>query len=138
MSALPSAGPLASWVGVCLGRQESASTSRSNRCAKGNRFVRALAHQIVHVPSTTKGSNWEGLFERRQNRPGPNNELWAVAHRMLRAIWKTLAEAVDSIEQGPNVLDATRFAARMKRLQCEFRLHGINPDFKPINGESMG
>jgi len=28
-------------------------------------------------------------------------------------------------------------AARMKRLRREFRLHGIEVDFKPINGESM-
>jgi len=56
---------------------------------------------------------------------------------MLRLIWKMLAEAVDYIEQGPRVMDAARFAARMKRLRREFRLHGMDLDFKPINGESM-
>ena len=33
----PSAPQLASWVGVCPGRQESAGESSSNRSAKGNR-----------------------------------------------------------------------------------------------------
>jgi hypothetical protein len=56
---------------------------------------------------------------------------------MLRLIWKMLAEAVESIEQGPGVMDAARLAARMKRLRREFRLHGTDLDFKPLNGESM-
>jgi len=30
-----------------------------------------------------------------------------------------------------------RLAARMKRLRREFRLHGFQVDFTPINGESM-
>ncbi len=34
--AFPSAAQLASWVGVCPGRQESAGLSYSNRSAKGN------------------------------------------------------------------------------------------------------
>lgn len=137
VSAFPSAGQLASWVGVCPGRQESAGVSRSNRCAKGNRFVRALICQIAHAASRTKGSYWEALFQRWQKRLGPNKALWAVAHRMLRLIWKMLAEAVDYVEHGPRVLDPARLAARMRRLRREFRLHGIDLDFKPINGESM-
>lgn len=48
-----------------------------------------------------------------------------------------LAEAVNYTEQGPGVMDAARLAARMKRLRREFRLHGIDLEFKPINGESM-
>jgi transposase len=135
--AFRSAGQLASWVGVCPGRQESAVISRSNRCAKGNRFVRALICQIAHAASRTKGSYWEGLFQRWQKRLEPNKALWAVAHRMPRLIWKIPAEAVDYIEHGPRVMDPARLAARMKRLRREFRLHGIDLDFKPINGESM-
>ena len=38
-AAFPSAPQLASWVGVCPGRQESAGESSSNRSAKGNRSM---------------------------------------------------------------------------------------------------
>jgi len=40
--AFPSAAQLASWVGVCPGRQESAGESNSDRSAKGNRTMRRL------------------------------------------------------------------------------------------------
>ena len=37
---------LASWVGVCPGREESAEVSKSNRSPKGNRMMRRL---LTHV-----------------------------------------------------------------------------------------
>jgi transposase len=41
-AAFPTAAQLASWVGVCPGRQESAEVSSSDRSAKGNRSMRRL------------------------------------------------------------------------------------------------
>ena len=136
VAAFPSPAQLASWVGVCPGRQESAGVSRNNRCAKGNRFVRALICQIAHAASRTKGSRWEALFQHWQRRLGRNKALWAVAHRMLRLIWKLLATGVDYIELGPRALDPARLEARMRRLQREFRQHGIEISFTPTNAVS--
>jgi transposase len=45
--AFPSAAQLASWVGVCPGRQESAGVSSSDRSAKGNRSMRRLLNQLA-------------------------------------------------------------------------------------------
>jgi len=44
---LASAGKLASWVGVCPGRQESAGVSTSNRSPKGNHTLRRVLSQIA-------------------------------------------------------------------------------------------
>ena len=41
----PSAGQLASWVGMCPGLQESAGESSGNRSAKGNRAMRRPLNQ---------------------------------------------------------------------------------------------
>ena len=41
----PSAEQLASWVGVCPGREESAAVSKSNRSPKGNRMMRRVLNQ---------------------------------------------------------------------------------------------
>ena len=48
--AAPSAGQLASWVGVCPGREESAGESRSNRSAKVSGPIldcKRVAHGLV-------------------------------------------------------------------------------------------
>ena len=52
--AFPSAPQLASWVGVCPGRQVSTGESTSNRSAKGNRAMRRLLNQLAHALSAKK------------------------------------------------------------------------------------
>jgi len=50
LQAFPSAGQLASWVGVCPGREESARGSRSNRSAKVSGPIldcKRVAHGLV-------------------------------------------------------------------------------------------
>jgi len=53
-NAFPSAPQLASWVGVCPGRQVSTGESTSNRSAKGNRAMRRLLNQLAHALSAKK------------------------------------------------------------------------------------
>ena len=45
----PSAAELASWVGSCPGRQESAEENHSSRSPKGNRFVRRILSQAAQA-----------------------------------------------------------------------------------------
>ena len=46
-TAFPTAGHLASWVGVCPGREESAGISASQHCPKGHRPLRSLLAQLA-------------------------------------------------------------------------------------------
>lgn len=128
-AAFASARQLASWAGVCPGRQESAEVSRSNRCPKGNRFVRSLLAQIAHAASRTKGSHWEDLFSRLSKRIGVQKALWAVAHRLLRLIWKILYLKVTYHERGPRAWDPVRLARRMQHLKRQFAALGYDLNF---------
>src|SRR5262249_40637217 len=60
----PSAGQLASWVGVCPGRQESAGESSTNRSAKGNRAMRRLLNQLAHAAVRKRDCYLQVLFKR--------------------------------------------------------------------------
>lgn len=131
VAAFPSPGHLASWVGVCPGRKESAGVSTSNRCAKGNRFVRCLLSQMAHAAARTKGTFWEALFKKLQPRLGVKKALWAIAHRLLRLIWKILAEGVTYQERGAGITDPVCLRRRMLRLQKEFLHHGFEIQFTP-------
>ena len=135
-AAFPSARQAASWVGVCPGRQESAGQSSSDASPKGNRFVRGLLCQVAHAAVRTKDSYWESLFQRWVRRMPAAKALWAVAHRLLRLIWKLLAQRVDYEERGPRQWDTARLAARMKRLRAEFRRYGYEVTFQPAHCES--
>jgi transposase len=79
-AAFPSEKHLASWIGVCPGEEESAGVSASNRCPKGNRFLRRLLHQAAHAAVKAKGSIFEMVFRRLVPRLGFQKAIGAIAH----------------------------------------------------------
>lgn len=100
---MPSAGPLASWVGVCAGRQESAGESSSNRSAKGNGTMRRLLNQLAHAAVRKRDCYLQVLFKRLSPRLGYAKAVWAIAHRLCRLLWKILHQGVQYVERGPAV-----------------------------------
>jgi len=96
----PSAAELASWVGCCPGREESAEVSKTNRSPKGNRQVRRVLAQVAHAAVHTKGSTFQALFRRLLGRLGYNKAMWAVVHRLCRLTWKILHQGVRYEERG--------------------------------------
>lgn len=91
---------LASWVGVCPGREESAAVSQNNRSPKGNRVMRRVLNQVANAAVKSKGSLFQSLYRRLVPRLGHNKAIWAIAHRLCRLAWKILHEGVEYIEYG--------------------------------------
>jgi hypothetical protein len=50
---------MASWVGCCPGREESAAVSKSDRSPKGNRPMRRILNQAANAAVKAKGSVFE-------------------------------------------------------------------------------
>ena len=93
-----SPGQMASWVGVCPGREESAETSKSDRSPKGNRVMRRVLNQVANAAVKAKGSIFQSFYRRLLPRLGHNKAIWAVAHRLCRLTWKILHQQVEYIE----------------------------------------
>jgi transposase len=91
---------LASWVGVCPGREESAEISKSNRSPKGNRMMRRVLSQAANAAVKTQGSIFQLHYRRLVPRMGHNKAIWAIAHRLCRIVWLILHRGVDYIEYG--------------------------------------
>ena len=127
-----SAAELASWVGVCPGRNESAEQNHSGRCAKGNSYLRRILNQAAQAAVKTKGSFFEGLFRRLLPRLGYNKAIWAVAHRLCRLIWKILHEGVRYIECGDRGSPQTQ-RRRLQRMVRQLRNLGyrVEPPIAP-------
>jgi transposase len=114
---------LASWVGCCPGREESADVSKSNRSPKGNRQMRRVLMQVAQAAVQTKGSVFEALFRRLVGRKGHNRAMWAVVHRLCRLTWKILHQAVRYEERGQTP-DPKLTNQRRKKLVRQLRAMG--------------
>jgi transposase len=130
-AAFPSGAQLASWVGVCPGRQESAGESSSNRSPKGNRAMRRLLNQLAHAAVKKDGCRLQIVFRRWLPRMGYKKAIWAIAHRLCRLIWKVLHDGVRYIERGfePN---PKALKERRRRLVAELRRLGYQVELTPL------
>jgi transposase len=122
-ASFPSPQQLASWVGVCPGREESAGVSKSNRSPKGNRMMRRVLTQVANSAVNSKGSVFQNFYRKLVPRLGHNKAIWAVAHRLCRLIWKILRQAVRYIEFGTR-LNPQAVQARARRLLRQLRSLG--------------
>jgi transposase len=122
---------LASWIGVCPGREESAGESKSNRSPKGNRTVRRLLNQIAWGAVRTKDCFFKELYHRLIPRLGIHKAVWAVAHRIAKVIWKVLHEQVHYLERGPLAMDPIAMKRRVSRLSRQMRKLGYIVEVKP-------
>jgi transposase len=123
---------LASWIGVCPGREESAGESKSNRSPKGNRTVRRLLNQIAWGAVRTKDCFFKELYHRLIPRLGIHKAVWAVAHRIAKVIWKVLHEQVHYLERGPLAMDPIAMKRRVSRLSRQMRRLGYIIEVKPV------
>jgi len=123
---------MASWIGVCPGREESAGESKSNRSPKGNRTMRRVLNQVAWGAVRTKDSFFKELFQRLIPRLGVHKAVWAVAHRIARLIWKVLHEKVRYIERGPLAMDPMAMKRRVARLTKQMRKLGYTIEVKPV------
>jgi transposase len=98
---IPSAGPLASWVGACPGEHESAEMNYSPRSPQGNRQRRRLLNQAANAAVKSKGTIFEILSRRSVSRLGHHQTIGVIAHRRCRLIWKILHQGVRYEERGP-------------------------------------
>jgi transposase len=114
---------LASWVGVCPGREESAEVSKSDESPKGNQTMRRVLNQAANSARKTKGSIFQSLYQRWVSRLGHNKTIWAIAHRLCRVVWIILHRGEPYIEFG-NSRDPRSAAKRTARLIHKLRSLG--------------
>jgi transposase len=125
-----SAGHLASWVGCCPGREESAEVSRSDHSPQGNRQMRRLLNQAANAAVKAKGSVFQDLYRRLVPRLGHAKAIWAVAHKLCRIVWKILHDGVDYEERGQRP-DPETIQRRVTKLVRHLRSLGYQVQLSP-------
>jgi transposase len=129
-AAFPSAAQLASWMGACPGRQESAGVNHSDRCPKGNRYLRRVLCQAAQAAVRTKNSHFQTVFLRLVPRLGYSKAIWAVVRHMAEVIWTILHDGVHYQERG-STSSPQAIKRRIQRLTKELREAGYTVQIKP-------
>jgi transposase len=126
-----SAAQLASWAGLCPGRQESAAFNSSSRTPKGNKFLRRILTQAAQAAVKKKGSHFQMVFRRWMPKLGWQAALWAIAHKLIRVVWKILHDRVHYIERGEESSPMVR-RRRAHRMVKALRAMGYKVAISPL------
>ncbi len=135
MSRFPTAGHLASWVGLCPGHHESAGKHRSGKARKGNPALRAAMCEAAWAASHGKDTYLAAQFKRFKRRFGTKGEtkaIFAVAHTMIVIVWHILAEGTTYEELGPDYFERrTDAEARQRQLVRQLEALGHKVILEP-------
>jgi transposase len=131
----PTPESLASWVGCCPGREESAEVSKSDKSPKGNPTMRRLLSQCANAAIKSKGSVFYETYRRLVPRLGHGKALWAVAHKLCRITWKILHDSVEYEERGQQP-DQKSVERRVHKLTRQLRALGYQVQLQPTKIEA--
>ncbi len=131
----PSAAHLASWVGACAGREESAEVSKNNRSPKGNRQMRRILTEVAHAAVRTQGSIFQLVFYRLLPKIGFKRALWAIVNRLCRITWKILHQGAHYQERAC-IRDPKLDAQRKRKLVRQLRALGYHVQLTPLASAS--
>jgi transposase len=114
MGFFPSDRHLTSWAGICPGNNESAGKHRSGKTRKGNRWLRTALVEAAWAAIRNENSALAARYRRIMRHRGHKKALVAVAHAMLRMIYRVLTDGITYREPGADYYDR-RHAERVRR-----------------------
>src|SRR5579875_3194463 len=136
MSRFPTAGHLASWVGLCPGNHESAGKRYSGRARKGDESLRTALCEAAWAASHSRDTYLAAQYRRFMRRFGKKGEgkaVFAVAHTLVVIIWHVLAEGSTYDELGADYFDRRHDAtARQRYLVRELEKLGNEVTLRPV------
>lgn len=100
MSVFPSEDHLSSWAALSPGNNESAGKKQGSKTNKGNKGLKSVLCQAAWAAMKAKGSRTASFYYRIVKRRGPKKANMALAHLLLRIIYRMLLNKVPYEELG--------------------------------------
>jgi transposase len=132
MSRFPSAAHLASWAKVSPGNNESAGKRYSGATGHGNRWLRTAIVQAAWAAIKVKKSYLSSFYHRIAGRRGAKRAIFAVAHRMLTAVYHMLTKREPYRDLGATYLDERNKTNLLKRTVRRLEQLGYQVNIEPI------
>jgi transposase len=105
VDAFPTDHHLAKWAGLCPGNNESAGKRFNGTTMKGNEHLRTALVEAAQAAVRKKGSYYKAKFHRLKARRGYKRAIFAIAHKILRAVWYVMKTGREFKDLGETYLD---------------------------------
>jgi transposase len=133
MTRSPTAGHLASWVGICPGHHESAGKRKSGKTRHGNRWLGAALRTAAMAASRTRDTTYLGArYQRLTPRLGKKKAIAALEHSILTAVWHMLTHDIDYHDLGGDYFTRQDPERAMRRIIRQANALGFTLRFDPI------
>ena len=123
LAAFPSDANFAAWTGTCPGQNESAGKAKNARRRRGNPYLQSILVETSLAATRKKGTYLRDKYHRLKARRGTMRALFAIAHKVARAVYRVITTGQPYRDLGANYLDeknkndvVRQLVNRLKRL----------------------
>ena len=132
MSRFASEEHFSSWAKVSPGNNESAGKRFSGSTGHGNRWLRTVLVQAAWAAVKVKGSYLHAFYHRLAARRGNKRAIFAVAHRILIAIYHMLKKQEPFKDLGATYLDERNKPKLINRMKQRIEQLGFRVVLEPL------
>jgi transposase len=105
LSTFPDEAHLASWAGMCPGQNESAGKKGQGRRRRGNPYLQSILVECALAATRKKNSYHKDKYHRLRARRGAMRALFAIGHKLVRAVYRVLTRREPYQDLGAAYLD---------------------------------
>ena len=116
LSTFPTQGQFASWAGMCPGQNESAGKRGRARRRRGNPYLQSILVECALASTRKKNSYHKDKYHRLKARRGAMRALFAIAHKLARAVHRALTTQQPYTDLGADYLEHRAKPAVARRL----------------------
>jgi transposase len=123
LASFPSDANFAAWAGTCPGQHESAGKHTATRRRRGNPYLQSILVEAALAASRKKETYLRDKYHRLKARRGAMRALFAIAHKLARAVYRVLTTGEPYRDLGEDYLDnlkkpnvVRQLVARLKRI----------------------
>lgn len=128
VSSFDNEAKFASWGGMCPGNNITGGKSRRARRRSGNPYLQSVLFECALAAARTKGSYFRAKHARLSRGRPKKSSIFAIAHKLARAVHRVLAQRVGFADLGEHYLDVRDKDATARHLVKRLAGLGLTTD----------
>lgn len=129
LASFPNDAHFASWAGTCPGIHESAGKRRDVRRRRGNPYLQSILVECSLAATRKKRTYLKDKYHRLKARRGTMRALFAIAHKLARAVYRVLSTGQPYRDLGGGYLDQRDKPRLAKQLVLRLQALGLDREY---------